>query len=174
MEFLRWPGMRRGFTLLEMMIVLAIVAVIGAALFMTMSTGRTSWYEADTQIALQEELRKAMRQITEDLVQSSKNQVSIPADGVVYSSMTLNISQGVFSNGTINWGTPVSYALIGGQINRSQGSDSRILANNITQMDFKRQVLSSNIVRINLTARKSTQWNRLLNASLESGVSLRN
>lgn len=166
--------MRRGFTLLEMMIVAALVAIIGSALFMAMSTGRTSWYEADTQIALQQELGKAMRQITDDVVQSSKTQISIPADGVVYSSLTFNISRGVLSNGIINWSMPITYALVGGQINRSQGSASRILANNITQMNFRRQVLSSNIVRINLTAQKSTVLNRLLNASLESAVSLRN
>lgn len=166
--------MRKGFTLLELMIVAALVAIIGAALFMAMSAGRTSWYEADTQIALQQELRKAMGQVTVDLMQSSKTQVSIPADGAIYGSIVFNISQGVFSNGTINWGTPVSYALIGGQINRTQGGVSRILANNITRMDFRRQVLSSNIVRINLTVQKSTVFNRLLNASLESAVSLRN
>ena len=167
--------MKKGLSLVELMVVLLLITVIGAALFTVLSTGRTSWYSADTQISLQQELRKAMRQVTDDLRQSSGSQISFPADGNAYNSISFFVAEGILGSGAINWSADaINYTLTDGQIMREQGTDSRVLANNVTAMNFVRQPASSNIVRINLSAQKETPFRNVLNASVNSAVLLRN
>lgn len=165
-----------GFTLLELMVVLLIVTVLGVALVATMSSGRTSWHEADTRISIQEELRRAIRQMIDDLSQSSVNKINISADNGNYSSLSFNVSTGVNNaTGAIVWSSdPITYSLSGGQILRVQGSDTRVLANNISALNFVRYANSTKIVRLNLTAQKTTPYGRLLNASMSAAVYMRN
>ncbi len=167
--------MNKGLSLVELMVVLLLVAVIGSALFAVLSTGRTSWYSADTQISIQHELRKPMQQICDDLRQSSASKVSLPADGNTYNSVTFFVSEGASGMGAINWSSnAITYTLSSGQVVRQVGADSRILANNITALSFSRLPASSGIVRINLTAQKQSPFEFLLNSSLDSAVFLRN
>lgn len=167
--------MKKAFTLVEVLVVVLLASVVFSALFMVMSSGRTSWYSADTQIALQEELRKAMRQISDDLRQSGVSQISIPADGTSYSAVSFNVSEGAGGSGAITWsGDAVNYTLSSGQIIRAYGAETRVIANNITNLSFLRQVASSKVVRINVTAERSTVFGSVLNASLDSAVALRN
>lgn len=167
--------MKKAFTLFEVLVVVLLASVVFAGLFLVMSSGRTTWYSADTRIALQEELRKAMRQISDDLRSSGATQISIPADGAAYSSVSFNISEGAFGAGAVNWSTDaINYSLSSGQIIRARGADNRVIANNITNLIFVRQVASSRVVRINVTASKSTVFGGVLNASLDSAVALRN
>ena len=82
-----------GFTLVEIMIVVFIVSVIGAALFMSLSSGRKTWASADTQISLQQDLRKAMSQITLEIRDSGESQFSCLATGTPCTSVSFNVSQ---------------------------------------------------------------------------------
>ncbi|HAJ57807.1 MAG TPA: hypothetical protein DCL35_08640 [Candidatus Omnitrophica bacterium] len=167
--------MKKGFTLIEVLVVVLLSSVIFSALFMVMSSGRTTWYEAETQIALQQELRKAMRQITDDMRQSGMSQISIPADSVAYSSISFNVSEGAGGSGSIDWSPiPINMSLSGGQIIRADGSTTRVLANNITALGFVRLFTSPKIVRINMTAQKTSTFGRVLNATLDSAIALRN
>jgi type II secretory pathway pseudopilin PulG len=167
--------MKKAFTLVELMIAALIVTVIFAALLMVMSVGRRSWNTADTEISLQQDLRKAMRQIKTDLLCTGESQLSFPADGANYTSINFLVAEGAGGTGGINWSAnPVAYSLGGGQIIRTQGAASRVVANNISMMTFWRLPSSSSIVRVNLTAMRTCAYGRSLNASLDSAVSVRN
>ncbi|MFH0877204.1 MAG: prepilin-type N-terminal cleavage/methylation domain-containing protein [Candidatus Omnitrophota bacterium] len=167
--------MKKGFTLIEVLVVMLISTVVIGALMITMSAGRTSWYSGDTQISVQQELRKALGQISDDLRLSSESQISVLANGIPYNATSFNVSQGVLSTGAINWSAnPIVYALASGQIMRTQGASVRVVANNITSMIFVRQTASSDVVRINLTAQKATPFGHILNATVASAVFLRN
>ncbi len=164
-----------GFTLIEVLIVSFLASIIISAIFMVMSSGRTSWYDADSQISLQQELRKAMRQITEDLRQSGTSQISLPSDGNSYSNVSFYVSTGIDGSGMIEWSTdPINISLSGGQAIRDDGSTTRVLANNITSLGFTRQIIAYKVVNINITAQKTSTFGRVYNASLESAISLRN
>ncbi|MBI5873879.1 MAG: prepilin-type N-terminal cleavage/methylation domain-containing protein [Candidatus Omnitrophica bacterium] len=167
--------MKKGFTLIEVLVVVFLASIIFSALFMVMSSGRTTWYSADTQISLQQEMRKAMRQIADDMRQSGISQISIPADSTTYSSISFNVSEGAGASGVINWSSsPINFSLSGGQIIRTDGSTTRVLANNITSLGFTRQFTSPKVVRTNITAQKTSAFGGVLNATLDSAVALRN
>jgi prepilin-type N-terminal cleavage/methylation domain-containing protein len=164
-----------GFTLLETLVVVAILSFVFAALIMVLSSGRTSWSQADSQIALQQDLRQAITEMVKDLGQSGQSQVSRPANSVAYASISFNQSQGALSSGAINWSTsPITFSLSGNQVLETQGADSRVLANNVTSLTFTRQVAAPRVIRINMTTSRETMFGRAVNASLASSVFLRN
>jgi prepilin-type N-terminal cleavage/methylation domain-containing protein len=163
-----------GFTLIELMIVLLLLSTVVMGLSSSMSSGRKAFYVADAQISIQDELQKAMRQITFDLRQSSPNKISLPADGIAYSNISFNVSTGV-SGLVINWSAaPVNYTLLNGQIVRDDGTETRIVANNVTTLTFTRLASASSIVKINLSVQKSTPFGNIFNSSLDTAVNLRN
>jgi hypothetical protein len=160
--------------LFELLIAVFIASIIFMALFMMMSSGRANWHRTDTQIALQQELRKAMRQITEDLRQSGISRVSVPADSANYSNISFAVAEGA-TTGAIIWSpNEIDYSLSGGQIIRTYNTDMRVIANNITSMVFRRFPATYTIVRINLTSQKRSVTGQLINASVGSAVTLRN
>ncbi len=167
--------MKKGFTLLETMVVALIISVIIGALFQVLSTGRVSWSSADTQITLQQDLRRASEEIAGDLHKSGITRVSCPADGVTYTAISFNTSQGALSTGVVNWSSvPINYSLSGGQIIRDEGAESRVVANNITSLGFTRGATTPEIVTVSLTAQRSNPYGRTFNASLNTTALLRN
>ena len=60
----------RGFTLVELMVVIVIFTIIVAGIFGVLYVGKENWYTGTTQIDLQEETRKAMRAIVKELRES--------------------------------------------------------------------------------------------------------
>jgi prepilin-type N-terminal cleavage/methylation domain-containing protein len=166
---------KKGMTLFEIMIVIAILAVVGAGIFMTFTAGHSSWMGADARIILQQNLRWAMRSITDDLRQSSSTQISIPANGTIFNSLSFNISQGITATGVINWtSSEISYALSGNQVIRTYGAQTKVVGNHISQIEVSRQPSSPDVVLINITAQKMDNYNRTQTASLESAASMRN
>ena len=169
---------RTGFTLLEIMLVLVIVIMIGSALTMSMSSGRKTWASADTQISIQQDLRQAMMQITKDLRDSGEHHISCPPDGNPCTSVSFNVPEG-FSvgneTGSIVWSDDITYSISSGQIIRHNGTDTLVLANNVTAMTFVRDpTIPSRMVKITLSAQRETIFGNLLNATLVSAVQLRN
>lgn len=167
--------MKSGFSLVEVLVVILIVGVVGSACFISMMAGRSSWMSADTEISIQQELRKAVSQISSDVRQSGVLKVNITANSVPYDAISMYLCEGAGSSGALNWSaSPVAYTLSSGQIVRTNGSDTRIVANNVTNLTFTRETTSSDIVRIAVSVQKGNSMNRVLNASLESSVKLRN
>lgn len=167
--------MKKGLTLVEVMVVIFISTVVISALMMVMSTGRRTWYLGDAQVAVQQELRKAMTQMADDLRSSGESKVLLPADGNTYGSISFSVAQGITGGGLINWSSDsISYGLSSGQVIRTFGAGTRVIANNITQLTFARNAASPKVVRINLTATKATPFSQTLNASVYSAISLRN
>lgn len=68
---------RRGFTLMEMMIVVAIFMFIVTAMLWLFSGGKNSWNTQDIQSELYLNARKAMDEMTRELAESGRNTVTI-------------------------------------------------------------------------------------------------
>ncbi len=61
----------RAFTLVEIMVVIAIFTIVIGAFYAIMASGRMGWYSGDTRIELQEDLRQAMDTMTYELSASA-------------------------------------------------------------------------------------------------------
>ncbi len=94
-----------GFTLIEMMVVMAIFSMIMASIFGVLAIGRSSWYQGTTQIDVQQEARKAMDKIVRELRESGSQKITVGA-----SQVTFQISTGVDANGQIIWGACTNWA----------------------------------------------------------------
>lgn len=175
--------MKNGYTLVEILISFFIFMVISGGIFLSFISGTSTWYSSDAQIELQQELRKAIGYIADDLKLSGSSQLYVdssltqpfPANGVSYSSIAFLVNQGITGSGAINWSSsPVSYTLSGNQVIRTNGTNSTIVANKITGINFTRSATLPYIVNIVLSAQKTAQSGRTVNSSLNTGIAVRN
>ena len=166
--------MKKGFTLLELMVVVLLTSVVMSALFMVLSSGQSTWFEADTQVTVQQELRKALRAMTRELAMSGPSQVSVEDDGAADTSVSFNISTGATGGGVVSWTGPINFSVVSGQLLRINGSDTRVLANNVSSLRLLRAGASPRMLRINTTVTKNTKANRVINVTHEASVYLRN
>lgn len=72
---------RAGFTLLELIVVVAIFTIIIGASYALLNAGKTGSYSGDAKIGLQEELRQAMEVIVSELSTSAFTKVTIEGSG---------------------------------------------------------------------------------------------
>jgi len=175
--------MKKGFTFIEIMVVAAISSVVAAGVFLVTSSTRSTWNSSDALIQLQQELRKAMTAISDELRETSVSKLYIdsslsqpfPNNGVSYNSITFFLNQGVDVSGNIIWSTNfVSYTLSGSQVIRTYAGSSKVTANNINSLSFVRNPSIPNVVVINIGAQKTTPLGQTLNAALDTEVAVRN
>ncbi|MBU3933383.1 MAG: prepilin-type N-terminal cleavage/methylation domain-containing protein [Candidatus Omnitrophica bacterium] len=111
----------RGFTLVELMVVIFIFSIIMAATFGVLSTGRQSWHTGSTQVELQQETRRAMDRMVRELRESGSTHISIPVGGgsitfqvpIDEDIIDTTVDDDVLDvNGNIEWGA-------GGNLGRS-------------------------------------------------------
>jgi len=166
-----------GFTLVEILVAVSLYSLIAAACFVAFITGNRSWQVNKVQLEIQQELRKAMDWMIEDLRQSGSSAiVDVPSDGVWYNSITFKMAEGI-NNGNISWSGDVQYALGGtnsNQLLRQTGGEEKILAQNITTLQFRRQTGTPKSLEVSLTAQKTTPEGQVLNQDLNFQIKLRN
>ncbi|MFH0940582.1 MAG: prepilin-type N-terminal cleavage/methylation domain-containing protein [Candidatus Omnitrophota bacterium] len=176
--------MSKGYTLVEVMVVMFILAVLAGGIFMVMSSGRQSWDISEARTALQLELRKALLRISDDLKQSSMNRTFIDPGlttnfptGVVYPAIYFKVPQGISNaTGAVVWNSSsVSYALVNNTVTRADGAGTLNIASNITGMNFTR--IANDVFQIRLSGQKIKaveHGNATINATLDSAVAVRN
>ena len=192
---------RPGFTLLEMMVVLAIFAIISGAIFMTMSSGRISWQTNEAAVQIQEDLRRGLRTIGQELresgrVDSTAHVVINGSNDVIVFQIPIDANSATpefdLSAGQILWGAEgtVGYALRyrrnGSQLMRdlvdsfslgaSTVGTARVLANNITSVVFTQVPASGDITGVDtaLTAQKTSLAQHMMTLTETLHVVLRN
>lgn len=182
----RMNGIRRhltGFTLVEVLITVAIFSLIFMAIFAVLTIGESSWYSGDISVELNQEIGRALLTMTRQLRQSRSTVISnVPADDTYYNSITFKVPQDIDgdgdvinSSGNMEWSQNISYSLNENkQIIRSTASGSSILANNIFSLQFKRFSGNDDVIQIYIIARKVTARRRSLESSIISSVKMRN
>ena len=113
-----------GFTFVEALVSIAIFLVVAIGLYSVLSVGRSTWFDTDTSIGLQQNLRFTLEKITRELHESGfdKNavwQVTITDGGGVNGTDLLRFSMPIIchggdsvidSNGDIaHWGVPLTW-----------------------------------------------------------------
>lgn len=149
----------KGFTLIEMMVVVFLFSIIFAAIFTVMGTGRNSLSVGESQIGVQQACRNGLDAIMKELRQSGVSTITgVPANGTNYSSITFQIPTVIGAAG-ITWSSNIQYALgglNGAQLIRTQSGSQKVLANNISAISFNRLAVSQNVLNISITAQKNT------------------
>ena len=192
---------RRGFTLMEMMVVLAIFAIVIGAIFMTMTSGRISWQTDEAAVQVQEDLRKGLRIIGQELRESGRVQAVTHvlingANNVIVFQIPIDANAATpefdLSSGQILWGAEgtVGYALryqrSGSQLTRELVNSfslaaptvgtARVLANHITSVTFTQVPAVGSItgVDITLAAQQMSLARHLISLTERLHVVLRN
>jgi prepilin-type N-terminal cleavage/methylation domain-containing protein len=112
-------GQKSGFTLVEILIVVLIIATMMGAFYLILSTGQATWFTTDVKIQVQENLRKTISRISMELRQTESSRLQI-ADGagfnntdVIKFSVPVICEAGgilIDSNGDVaHWGAPLTW-----------------------------------------------------------------
>ncbi len=166
----------QGITLAEMLVTVIIFAFILGICYTLLISGSDSWETNSARVELQQELRKAMDWITQDLRQAGSASITnVPADGAAYTSITFRKAAGV-SGGNLVWDTSTTrYFLTGTQLQRQVGAlTASVIAQNIQSVQFSRQASTSNIVTVSLQAEKKTPRGKNLSgkAAVQASMTL--
>ena len=163
-----------GFSLIELMVVLAVGTLLLGAAYGTLAISRISWESGETQVDLSQDVRKAMLRIVWDLQQTSTALVQgVPADGQTYPAITFAIPLQLNVNGTVGWDQPTSYTL-GGLNGRQILRGGTVVANHIQNSTFRRQAATPNVVEITLVGQKTTVQGANIQMTLAGRAQVRN
>lgn len=159
----------RGATLVEMMVTVIIFAFILTICYAILISGSDSWETNSARVELQQELRKAMDWVSQDLRQAGSVSITdVPANGATYTSITFRKSAGV-SGGNLVWDANTTRYFLGGtggtQLLRQVGSQAAsVIAQNIQSVQFSRQASTANVVSVSLQTQKTTLRRKMLTA----------
>jgi len=160
-----------GFSLIEMMITIAIFLIISSATFLTLATGRTFWYSGKTQLGIAREARQGLNYMAAELRQAKADTV-VPVAG---DSINISFKIPTDSSGTllalISYSLDVNSKQLRRQPSKVVGRPYDVLANNITGLNFQR---NNKIIKIRITSQKQTTQNYTISTTLETEVNLRN
>lgn len=173
---------RHGFSLVEVMVVIAIFSVIGGAIMSFLLIGGASWHSGDAQVQASEEVRKGMSAMVRELRQTRTSTITgVPADGLYYNSIIFRIPSDIdgdgdviTSTGSVEWSNPIQYSLNNGQLLRTISGTTTVLANNIMELQFRREEMVPDVLEISLRAQKTTLEGRVIQMNLKCKIKMRN
>lgn len=179
----------RGLSLIELLISIAIVTIIGGYLAYFLVLGSSAWRTGDAEIQANQESRKGMMQMARELRQAQDGNLRTTADALYVDNTAYNnikfivISDTdgdgdtVSATGTLEWSAPISYYIAGTQLLRLQNGATKVLANNVTGLQFIKTVdiiQGISVLNITLQTRKTSTEGRQIQSSLTCSVKIRN
>ena len=165
-------------SLVECMVAMAIFLMIAGGIYTTVATSENSWSVNKVKIELQQELRKAMEWMINDLRQAGNTSITnVPADGTWYTTITFKDASSVTS-GTLQWAANTVQFVRGGtgsvQLQRISGGVTKVLAQRMSSLQFRRQSTTSNILEVSMAAQSTSFKGIPVNYQLNFSVQLRN
>ncbi|MFH1479173.1 MAG: prepilin-type N-terminal cleavage/methylation domain-containing protein [Candidatus Omnitrophota bacterium] len=150
----------KGFSLIELVLVIFIFSIITGVLFGFLSHARNSWYIGGSKVDLQNETRRALHEITKDLRQTRASTITgVPEDNLNHNSIIFQIPTNISDAGVTTWSDPIQY-ILGGlnnrQILKTDGTTQRVAANDISQLAFRRDPAKANTIYITIIGQKAS------------------
>lgn len=173
----------KGFSLIEALITLVIFSLIFIAMFSIMNQGLKTWHIADINIEVQQDARRAVMAMERQLHQTRTSQIAQPANGTYYTTLSFKLPQDtdgdgdlINSTGNIEWSNFITYSRNGSnQLIRTNSDGSiSVLAQNITNLQFRRYSGNPKVIEITITARKATAADKSSQVNIISLVKVRN
>jgi len=161
-----------------MMVVVVIFSFIMAGVYGMTLLGDAYWQVNRVKIEIQQDLRKALDWMINDLRQAGDESIiDVPADDAWYPSITFKLPDSVV-NGILVWETDTIRFARGGtdssQIQRIKGTDTRILAQNVQSLQFRRLSAAPDTLEVAMTAQKNSTNGRPISYQLDFQIELRN
>ncbi|MBU0694768.1 MAG: type II secretion system GspH family protein [Candidatus Omnitrophica bacterium] len=150
--------MRKGFTLIEILVCAVIVSIILGAVFSVVYVGRALFYTNSIKTDLFQKARVVLRVMEEEIAQSRVSLLSIPPDSNCYDSITFQIPQSIDNNGDITWSENIAYSLNNNQVVRipgRQGQESEVIVSNVSELKFKVESGLPRILEMDVTTFKN-------------------
>lgn len=171
----------KGLTLIETMVVIAIIGILSSSIIGVLLIGESSWHSGEAQIQVSQEGRRGLSSMVRELRQTRSSTITtVPADDNYYNSIAFSIpsdtdgdGDAIDPSGNIEWSVPIRYSLNNNQLLRTSGATT-VLANNVSALQFRRQSISPDILEISLQTQKTTTEQRVIRLSLTSKIKMRN
>lgn len=174
-----------GFTIVELMVAMVISLVVMGAIYSTFQAQQKSYIHQERVAVVQQNLRAGMYYMTREIrmagydptgssnfgIGSTSDQASINFTmDYLYSNATLS------DNGVIDSGEGITYSLSGTNLVRDAGSGNKVIAENITTLEFTYWDKDGNgtdeTVRIKVVGQ--SQKDTTITRTLESNTKCRN
>lgn len=172
--------MKKGLTLIEILVVVGVFLILVFASFLVMGTGRSSWFTADTSAKLRQEVMRAFMVMERDLKQTRPAWIDLTT-GNTSATLNFNIPRDIDGNGTVldafgavEPSPQITYALVGNQITRTISGVTTVIANDIFSLQFTRPVTPLNIIQVDITARRISGARRTMQETGQIIVKMRN
>ncbi len=171
----------KGFTLVEILVVTAILVALMFGAFQVMETGRFSWLSGDASVEIRQDIIQAFMWMERELKETRPAQISL-GSGTTSASLTFNMPQDNDSDGTVldssgnvEWSEDIIYALNGsGEITRTVSGVTVVIAKNVTNLEFSRPVSPVDILQIDITASKNFAVGKTMQESGQLIIKMRN
>ncbi|MBI4226685.1 MAG: prepilin-type N-terminal cleavage/methylation domain-containing protein [Candidatus Omnitrophica bacterium] len=182
-----------GFTMTELLVVLALFGIVSAALVTLLLSAQRSWTTGSGQAVLTAELRRGLDRISRELVGSAAGRVQRPpVNGAWDTQMTFQIPQDRNGDGAVldaagaivEWSDLINYQRGARnsclrRVGAGAALQSETVANHITDLRF-RQILDAQtqqpvgIIEIQMTASTITEAGDVMSRTMATRVKVRN
>lgn len=173
---------RKGFTFIEIIVVVSIFSILMLAAYAVMDVGRSAWFNSGAASDLRMEIIKTFMRMAREIKNTGITQINLTA-GNSSPSLTFKIPQDNDLDGTIldssgnkEWSNDIIYAFNGGtkQITRTVLGNATVLANDIIALQFTRPVATASLLQIDITAQKKSVIGRVLTEIGQITIKMRN
>ena len=168
----------QGTTLVEIMVTVALFTVlVGASLGLLMN-GSDSYNINRNKMELQQELRKALDWTKDDLRQTGTSGLVNMNTDTTYTQVTFRTAVGAAAGGTTTWSANTIQYILGGtggvQLQRISGGTTKIVSQNITLLQFRRNSTAPNLVIVTMTASRNEGKGGTISLNYTMQVKMRN
>jgi prepilin-type N-terminal cleavage/methylation domain-containing protein len=167
---------KKGFTLVELMVVLVIFIGIILSIFAILTSGRRAWLTSEVQIDVHSSARQVISRITRELQESAPGRITIINMSANEDRIIFQVPD-AFVGQTINWSDQIQYSL--GGVNGEQFVRTNLATgqteqrgNHITTLRFSQP--SVDVVQITLICDEQSIIGDNVQMRLDSQISLRN
>lgn len=182
---------RGGFSLVEILIVLAVFSIVGGAILATLLSAQRSWASGSGQAMVASNLRSTLDRLGWELAQSSPSRVQWPGYGRSDSRITFQVPFDRNKNGTIDldsggkviaseWSDPITYragyprnSTLPVLFKQGGGNPDEVLAGRISRLTFSRASYSD-VVNITIGTFVVTERGQTVERLITHRVKLRN
>lgn len=173
-----FSGDRRGFSMVEMMVTIAIFLIISGGAYAVTFAAERIWSTNLTRIDLHQNLRKAMEGMIYELRQTGPGAITdVSANGTWYTQITFKKPSDV-TGGALVWNAYTTKFQLGGTdaafLQKVENGTTTTLATDMKVLRFRRQAASPSVVEVYIQGEKTTPKGEIYQHEISFSVDLRN
>lgn len=162
---------RKGFTLLEMMIVMAISSMIAYSIFAVMRAGQEQAQSANTRMTIYDGAREGLYKMVQEIRMSAPGRIAILNAGSRIQFSVPNPASPTNADYTINWNgsSMITYSLggtNGRQVLRTDPNGNvAVIANDVVALNFTGNAAQPSVVTVSLSVQRTLTNGRVIPAA---------